>query len=98
MEVGIRGFGVAAVHCLTCDDAVAGGGKALSKWIHHGENETRRFILRPERATQQICVFKVLSIVETNPCDLTVSCAPQLVTVISFKVTYRADEGDMTAG
>lgn len=67
-------------------------------WIRNAENENRRLILRPEKATQQICVFKVLSIVDTHPCELTVSFTPQLVTVfILFRVTYWW-EGDMTTG
>lgn len=34
------------------------------------DNEKRRLVLRPERATQQTRVFKVLSIFDTRPCDL----------------------------
>lgn len=50
--MGVRGFGVAAVNCLTCNDAVVG----VVGWIRNAENENRRLILRPEKATQQICV------------------------------------------
>lgn len=82
--MGVHGFGVAAVNCLACDDAVVG----VVGWIRNAENENRRLILRPEKATQQICVFKVLSIVDTHPCELTVSFTPQLVTVILFRVTH----------
>lgn len=67
--MGVRGFGVAAVHCLTCDYAVGGwGGSPVG--VDNVDNEKRRLVLRPERATQQTRVFKVLSILDTRPCDL----------------------------
>lgn len=59
MEAGVRGFGAAAVHCVTCDYAVGRGKKKKKKapleGIHNADVENRRLILRPERATQQIC-------------------------------------------